>query len=268
MVVVGRHVVDHAAPARVHLGPAELLGGHVLAGRGLHERRPAQEDRAGAAHDHRLVAHRRHVGTARRARSHHHGDLGDARGRHARLVVEDAAEMVAVGEHLGLERQIGAARVGQVDARQVVLRRHLLRAQVLLDGEREVASALDRGVVCDDHARAAGDRADAGDDAGRRRLAVVEAVGGQGRELEERRAGVDQALDPLACEQLAAGVMALDGGLAAACANALQVPLELRHQPVHALAIALVVLGAGVKVAGDARHRRRLPARPARQADI
>ncbi len=268
VVVVGGHVVDDAASARVHLCPAELLRGHVLAGRGLHERRAAEEDRAGAAHDHRLVAHGRHVGAARGARSHHHRDLGDARGRHARLVVEDAAEVVAVGEHLGLERQVGAAGVGQVDAGEVVLRRHLLRAQVLLDREREVASALDRGVVCDDHARAAGDRADAGDDARRRRLAVVEAVSRERRELQERRARVDQALDPLAGEQLAAGVVALDGSHAAACADALKVAVQLRHQPVHALAIALVGLRAGVEMAGDTRHRRRLPVRPERQADI
>ena len=133
--------------------PPSSSARHVLAGRRLHERRPAEEDRAGAAHDHGLVAHRRHVGAAGRARPHHDRDLGDARGRHAGLVVEDAAEVVAVGEYLGLQRQVRPARVGQVDAGQVVLGRHLLRPQVLLDGQREVASALDGGVVCDDDAR-------------------------------------------------------------------------------------------------------------------
>ena len=81
--------------------------------------------------------------------------------------------------------------------------RDLLRPQVLLDGHREVAAALDRGVVGDDDARPAGDAADAGDDAGRRRLAVVEAVGGQRRELEERRrrgrAGARSAPGRAAC---------------------------------------------------------------------
>ena len=46
---------------------AELLGGHHFAGRGLHERRSAEEDRPLIADDHRLVAHRRDVGTAGRA---------------------------------------------------------------------------------------------------------------------------------------------------------------------------------------------------------
>ena len=57
---------------------AELLGGHLLAGRRLHERRAAEEDRPLVADDHGLVAHRRDVGAAGRARAHHRGDLRDA----------------------------------------------------------------------------------------------------------------------------------------------------------------------------------------------
>ena len=74
---------------------------------------------------------------------------------------------------------------------------HLLRPQVLLDGEREVRAALDGRVVRDDHALPALDDADAGDDAGRRGLAVVELPGGERIQLEERGAGVDEPVDPL-----------------------------------------------------------------------
>ena len=42
---------------------------------------PAEEDRALVAHDHGLVAHRRHVGAAGRARTQHRGDLRDALAR-------------------------------------------------------------------------------------------------------------------------------------------------------------------------------------------
>jgi hypothetical protein len=48
----------------------------------------------------------------------------DAHGAHVGLVEEDAAEVVAVGEDLVLVGQVGAARVHQVDAGQVVLLRH------------------------------------------------------------------------------------------------------------------------------------------------
>ena len=128
-----------------------------------------------------------HVRAAGGARAHDDGDLRDALGRHARLVEEDAAEMLLVGKDLGLQRQEGAARVDEVDARQPVLERDLLRAQVLLHRDRVVGAALDGGVVGDDQHLAARDASDAGDDAGAGRLVVVHLPGGQGRELEERR---------------------------------------------------------------------------------
>ena len=89
-------------------------------------------------------------------------------GAHPRLVVEDAAEVVAVGEDLVLVRQVGAARVDEVDAGQAVLGGDLLRPQVLLDRHRIVGAALHRGVVGDDHHLLPGDPADAGDHARRR----------------------------------------------------------------------------------------------------
>src|SRR6185437_15348356 len=95
-------------------------------------------------------------------------------------------------------RQERAARVDEVDARQVVLLGHLLGAQVLLNRQREVRAALDGRVVGHDHALLALDDADAGDDAGRRGLSLVHVPGGQGTELEERASRVEQAVDALA----------------------------------------------------------------------
>ena len=174
----------------------------LLAGRRFHERRPAQEDRAGALHDDGLVRHRRHVRAARGARAHHDRHLRNAVGRHARLVEEDAPEVVAIGEHLGLERQERAAGVDEVDARQAIVERDLLRPHVLLHRHRVVRAALHGGVVGHDDHLAAGDAADARDDPGSRRLIVVHAEGGQRRQLEERRAGIEQALDPFTDGQL------------------------------------------------------------------
>ena len=141
---------------------------------------------------------------------------GIPRRRHGRLVEEDAAEVLAVGEDLVLHRQEGTAGVDQVDAGQPVLQRHLLRAQVLLHGHRVVGAAFDGGVVGDDDDLAAVDPADPGDDPGAGRRVVVEAVGGERRELEEGRAGVEQPVDALARQQLAALDVALGGALSAA----------------------------------------------------
>ena len=222
-------------------------------GRRLHERRPADEDRPRPLNDDRLVAHRRHVGAAGRARAHHRRDLRDPLGRHARLVVEDAPEVLAVGEDLGLERQEGAAGVDEVDARQVVLLRHLLRAQVLLHRQREVRAALDRRVVGDDDALLALDDADAGDDSRRRSGAVVELPCRERVQLEQRRAGVEQPVDPLAGGQLAARAVPLDGLLAAAARNECGALAQLRDQRLHPLRAAREGLVA-LELGGEQRH--------------
>ena len=157
VLVRGRVVVGDSRAPGVDVGAAELLGGHVLSRRGLHERRAADEDRPGSANDHGLVRHRRHVRAAGGAGAHDRRDLRDPERREARLVEEDAPEVVAIGEDLGLERQEGAARVDEVEAREAVLARDLLRAQVLLHRQRVVGAALDRRVVRDD-ARTGGPR--------------------------------------------------------------------------------------------------------------
>ncbi len=203
MLIVEGLVVGHTGDPGVDARPAELLGRDVLAGGRLHERGAAKEDRPRPAHDDRLVAHRRDIGAAGGGRAHDQGDLGHARGGQPGLVVEDPAEVVAVGEDLGLEREEGAAAVDEVDAREPVLEGDLLGAQVLLHGHRVVGAALDRGVVGDDDAGRALDPADPGDDPGARGLVVVHPAGGQRAQLEERRAGVEEPVDPLADGQLA-----------------------------------------------------------------
>lgn len=106
MFVVLGHIVDDARLAAVGFGPAQFLGGDDLAGGGLHQRRAGQEDGALVADDHRLVRHGRDIGPAGGATAHNAGDLGDVLRAHSRLIEEDAAEMIAVGKHLGLMRQV------------------------------------------------------------------------------------------------------------------------------------------------------------------
>ena len=179
----------------MHVGAAEFFGRDFFAGGGFDQRRPAQKDRSLSLDDDGFVAHRGNVRAAGGARSHHRGDLRDALARHARLIVEDAPEVIAIGKDVGLQRQERAARIDQVDARKMVLLRDLLRAQMLLDRHRVVRAALDGRVVGDDHAVLAFDDSDSGDDAGRRRVVAVHVEGGQRRELEKIRTGIDQPLD-------------------------------------------------------------------------
>ena len=209
MAVVLGVVVGDAGLSRVHVGAAEILRRDHLAGRRLHQRRPAEEDRALVAHDDGLVRHRRHVGAAGGAGAHDHRDLRDARRRQRRLIVEDAAEMLAVGKDLGLVRQVGAAGIDEIDARQPVLARDLLRAQMLLHRHRIIGAALDRGVVADDHAFAPGDAADAGDDAGGVNGSSYMPSAASGDNSRNGAARIDQRHHPVARQELAAGKVAL-----------------------------------------------------------
>ena len=247
-------MVGDARLSRVHVGPAELLGSHLLARRRLHERRAADEDRAGALDDDRLVRHGRHVGPAGRARAHHGGDLRDPERRHAGLVVEDPAEVVAVGEDLGLERQEGAARVDEVDARQTVLPGDLLGAEVLLDREREVGAALHGRVVGDDHALLALDDADPGGDARAGRIAAVHTPGGQRGELQKGCARIDEAVDPVPCCELPAGAVPLECCLAAAARDLRRPLAQLADELVHAGAPGLEHVGVTLDLGREDRH--------------
>ena len=198
----------------MQVAAAEILRGHHFAGRGLHQRRAAEEDRALVAHDHRLVAHRRHIRPARGARAQHGRDLRYAVGAEIGLVVEDATEVLTIREHLVLPRQKRTAGVHQVDARQPVLTGDLLGAQVFLDRDRVVGTAFDGRVVGHDHAFAARHPADAGDQTRAGALVVIHPVGGQRRQLQKRAARVQQPVHPVARQQLAPADMALAGPLA------------------------------------------------------
>ena len=256
MLVARRVVVGDAGAACVHVRAAELLCGDVLPGRRLHERRPADEDRSGAAHDDRLVAHRGHVRAACGARAHHRRDLRDPRSGEVRLVEEDPPEVVAVGEHLVLQREERAAGVDEVDARQAVLRSDLLGAQVLLHGQREVGATLDGRVVRDDHAVAALDHADPRDDPGARRLVVVELPRCERVQLEERRVGIEEPVDALARGELAARAMSLYGFLAAALSDNGRALAELRDELGHPFLAPVEVSRLALDLRAQHCHRR------------
>ena len=81
--------------------------------------------------------------------------------------------------------------------------------------------------------------ADAGDDAGAGSRAVIHVVGGQGGEFKKRGAGIEQGVDALARQQLAALTVQGHGALAAAFAHLAQrlaQALDLR-QIVHRVAL-------------------------------
>src|SRR5580765_4935848 len=117
--------------------------------------------------------------------------------------------MLAVRKDLGLMRQIGATTVDKIEAGQAVLARNFLRPQVLLHGHRKVGSTLDGGIIADDDTLAAFDAAYTRDQPRPVDRLVVHLVGGKRRQLQERRAVVNQIHDTVAWQQLPTVHMAL-----------------------------------------------------------
>ena len=183
--VIKRQMIGNPAGTCVHIRAAQLLCRYDLAGRGFHQGRPSEEDRSLFFDDHRLVGHRRHIGTARRAGSHHRGDLRNTLRRHGRLIVENSPEMLPVREHIILLGQVRAAGIHQIDARHVVLPGDLLGAQMLLHGDRKIGAALNRGIVDHDHTFAPGDPAHPGQDSARRDIVVIHLPARELREFQE-----------------------------------------------------------------------------------
>ena len=238
---------------------AQLLGGDHLPGRRLDQRRAAQEDRALVPDDHRLVAHGRDVRAAGRAGAEHRRDLRDPPRGQRGLVVEDPPEVLPVREHLVLPGQERPAGVDQVDARQPVVQRDLLRAQVLLHRDRVVGAALHGRVVGDDHAFAPAHPAHAGDDARGRGLVAVHAVRGQRRQLQERGSGIEQVVDPVPGQQLAAGGVPGPGALRPAEAGGGQPLPQVRHQRGVLFRVPLEFLAARIRPAAQDRRLDRHP---------
>ena len=157
--------------------PAQFFCGDDFTCGGFHQGRSAQEDGSLFVDDDGFVSHGGHVCTTGGTRSHDRGELWDPSCRHGGLVVEDAAKVFTVGEHVVLIGQVRSPGVHEVDAWEFVFTCDFLCAQVFFDGHGVVRTAFDRGVVGHDHADTPVDQSHTGDDAGTRRVVVVHAIG-------------------------------------------------------------------------------------------
>ena len=172
-IVLGK-VVGNPGYLRMDVRSPKLLRGHFLACCRFDERWAAKKNRPGALDDDGFVGHRRHVRATGRAGSHHDGDLRNTFCRQPCLIEENPSEVLAVGKHIGLQREKGSARIDEINTRQPVLERDLLRAEMLLDRHRIVSASLDGRVVGHDHDVTAGDTANARHDSGAGRFVLIE----------------------------------------------------------------------------------------------
>ncbi|VFU16691.1 protein of unknown function (plasmid) [Methylocella tundrae] len=120
------------------------------------------------------------------------------------------------------------------------MRGYFLRAQMLLHGDRKISAALHRRVIRHDHAFPAGNASDPGDHSGAGDLAVVHSMRGELSNLEERREGINQRVDPLARQHFSTRQVARPRRRSTALADAACGVAEVGNQFRHGFAIQAI----------------------------
>ncbi len=184
----------------------------------------------------------------------HDRDLRDSGRRQARLVVEDAPEVLPIREHLILSGKIGATALDEVDAREAVLRRDLLRPQMLFDRDGVVGTPLHRRVVRNDDAFPATDAPDASNDASTGDVSTVKTVRSQLAHLQKGTPGVQQHADAFPRGQLARLPVLLQGGSRAALGRARDLLPQSHYEGPQSAVVLLKLLRMRVDLRGQCRH--------------
>ncbi len=198
-----------------------------------------------------MVGHAGDVGAAGGGVAEDDGDRRDAGGRKPGQITEDGAPG---DEDLLLGRQIGTPGLDEADAGQPVGEGDVVGPQGLLQRPGIAGSAAHGRVVGGDQALHAFHRSDAGDEGGADR--VVAAPGGERGEFEEGRVGIEEQLDALAGEQLAALAVPFDVLRPAARERLRVLGVEVGELREHGLAVGGVVGTVGVQGGREDGHRR------------
>jgi hypothetical protein len=144
-----------------------------------------------------------------------------------------------------------------MDKRQLVVQRNLLCAQDLLQAHGADRAGLDARVGRHHHALRAGDRSDAGNDAGAGetlgRVRMVHAESGQCREFEKSTARIEQQGQALARQQLPT-FFEQGSGLGRTIARALRQQLHVGQRLRHVCAVAYECVGLRLDAGVDDRH--------------
>ncbi len=187
-MIVGLLEIDGAGDFRVHGGAAELFGRIFLSDGGFDQRGPGEEEAAALGHED-VIGHNREIGAAGDAHAHDGGDLRDAHGGHARVVAEDAAEVVLVGEDVFLQRQKNAGGVDEIEGGDGFSIAMCCARRTFLAVMGKKAPAFTVASLATIIAETAGDAAEAADDAGGGRAApfLVHAKCGEQRPVQRVR---------------------------------------------------------------------------------
>ena len=244
----------------MHLAAAQLLVVGVFPGRHLHQRRTAQVHARAIADEDVVVAHPGLIGAARGGAAEDHRHRRNPLAGQAGDVVEEPPALREVRElaaHLRVRilraaPEVAARGLDELDVGQPVQPRDLERAIDLLQRDGGDGAPEHRRIMAADDALDARDDPDTGDEPATH--AEVGAPAGKRAQLEEGRVAVEQELDALPDEELAALAVTGHAPLAAARAGQRELGLDLDEEGQHVLSVPAKGLGAGVDARSNDVH--------------
>lgn len=170
------------------------------------------------------------------------------------LVIEYAPKVVFIREDFGLEGEECTAAIDKVNAGEVVFESDFLGAEVFFDGDGEVGSAFDGGIVGDDYALAVVDASDPGDDTCSRGGGIVHVMGGEGGKFKEWCTGIEEGIDAFAGEELASFFVFGNVFWATALKGCREILAVGCHDFIHGGAVCFMSIVAHVNLGWDYFH--------------
>src|SRR5579862_4068300 len=254
--------IYRAADLRVHFRPAKVLRGSFLPNRGLYQRRPREKQPAALRHEN-VITHHRQIRPARHAHPHNRGNLRNPLRAHHRVVPKHAPKIIGIGKHIFLQRKENASGIHQVNCRNAILDRDILRANHLLRRHREERASFHRRIIRDDHHLPARHAREANNRPRRRRAAplVVHLIRRVEAQLEKFSLRIDQLRDTFPRRQPPLLVLRLDRFRPAALPDSLFLILDFSQVVHHLPAVLLKVSRLRVHLRLNHRPAHRSPSR-------
>ncbi|MNS49189.1 hypothetical protein D3C72_817890 [compost metagenome] len=146
-----KFIISNTADLCMRSGTTQGFLVSVFTNRRFYQVRSGQEDRGITIYHQRLIAHDRQVRPTSHTTTGYSCDLGNSHSTHLCIISEYTSEMLLVREDLVLHRQVYTRTIHDIDHRQAVFHRNLLKAQVFLTRNREPGPGFNRIIIGNDH---------------------------------------------------------------------------------------------------------------------
>ncbi len=216
-VIIRLAKIHGAADLRMHFRAAQIFRGGNLPNGRLYQRGTSQKQSRAFRHQD-VVAHQRQIRSASHAHAHDRGELRNAHCAHHRVIAENSAEIICIGEDVFLQRQKNTGGINQVNRGYMILDSDILRADDFLRSHGEKSAGFHGCVISDEHERPPADFCEASDGSrgGRAAPFLIHLVSRKNAKLEELRAGIDKLHDALSRREPTFFVLRFDGFCTAA----------------------------------------------------